>query len=54
MHYFAVPVSVAPTQLCHSSRKATKDNGYTNGWDCVPIKLYLQKTSGRLELALGV
>ena len=35
--------SVATTQLCPCNEKAPIDNREINGYDCVPIKLYLQQ-----------
>lgn len=37
--------SVVTTQLCHGSVKAAIDNIETNGNDCLPKRLYLQKDS---------
>ena len=34
---------VETTQIYYSSVIVTKDNIYTNGHDCVPVKLYVQK-----------
>lgn len=34
--------SAAATQHCHCSVKAATDDASPNGWDSVPIKLYLQ------------
>jgi len=36
-------VSVATPQLCHCAVRASRDSMSTNGYGCVPIKLYLQK-----------
>ena len=42
-------VFVTTAQLCCFSMKAVIGNMQTNGCDCVPIKLYLQKrTAGRI------
>lgn len=38
--------SVPITQLCHFSSKAALDNTGTNGYGCVPIKLYLRIKKG--------
>ena len=36
-------VSATTIQLCHSSMKVIINYIWMNGYDCVPIKLYLQK-----------
>lgn len=46
-------VSVTTIQLCRCSMKIAIDNIETNEQSCVPIKLYLQMTSGGPDLAHG-